>query len=155
MRIGIIVHSKTGNTLSVAELLRKRLEKNGHSVQIGKVTVKGEVKHGDKNIEFTNRPKVSGYDALVFGSLVEAFSLSPVMKAYLKELPSLEGKRTACFVTKALPFGWTGGTRALSQMKKICRSKGASISGYGYISWNPRYREKQTGDLLDRFEKLL
>lgn len=38
-------------------------------------------------------PDVSGYDAVIFASPVQAFSLAPVMKLYLSKLPSLAGKK--------------------------------------------------------------
>ncbi|MGA1873758.1 MAG: hypothetical protein ACMUHY_08805, partial [Thermoplasmatota archaeon] len=41
MRIGIILYSQTGNTLSVAERIRDRLTKKGHTVKIDKVLIKG------------------------------------------------------------------------------------------------------------------
>ena len=51
------------------------------------------------------------------------------MAAYLNQLPSLQNKKFACFVTKHLPFYWTGGKQAISQMKAICEAKGATFCG--------------------------
>jgi multimeric flavodoxin WrbA len=68
-----------------------------------------------KNIKLKNLPIIEGYDGLIFGTLVHAFSLSPVMKDYLEHIPSLQDKKIACFVTKGVtlqmdrwnPRNWT------------------------------------------------
>ncbi|MEA3239842.1 MAG: hypothetical protein U9Q94_08730 [Candidatus Bipolaricaulota bacterium] len=89
MKIGIIIYSQTGNTLSVGEKLKERLATAGHSAEIEQVTVVGSRKSGDRAFQLAIRPNVAQYDALVFGSAVEAFPLSPVMKSYLTGADSL------------------------------------------------------------------
>ena len=42
MKIGILVHSKTGNTYSVAEKLEERLLKEGHLVTFEKVIAEND-----------------------------------------------------------------------------------------------------------------
>ena len=153
MKIGIIVYSQTNNTYSVAEKLGDELKRSGHEVKIDRIVTEGEVKPGDKNIKFKSKPDVREYDGLVFCSPVHAFSLPPAMNEYLKGISSLKGKDSACFVTKNLPFKWTGGTRTVKSMKKIVESKGGSISGSGIIVWrgagkNPK-REKSINDLVN------
>ncbi len=119
MKIGIIVHSQTEHTYSVAQKLREKLINIGHEANVERVIPVGDVAPGAKDIKFENQPDSQVYDALIFGAPVHAFSLSPAMKAYLEQLPSLQNKIIACFVTKGAPFKWTGGTRAIGQMKKI------------------------------------
>lgn len=152
MKIGIIVYSQTNNTYSVAEKLGDKLKRSGHSVTIERIETEGEVKPGEKDIKFKSRPEVKNYSGLVFCSPVHAFSLPPAMETYLGGISALKGKRTACFITKKLPFNWTGGTRTVNRMKKIIKSKGGSVSGSGIIVWrgeekNPD-REKKIDDLV-------
>ena len=154
MNIAIIVHSQTDNTHAVARKLEKRYIKNGHSVEIFRLEVKGGYQQGMKDIEFEKVPDVDEYDALVFGSPVEAFSLSPVMKKYLERIGSLKGKKIACFVTKALPFNWTGGNRAIRTMKKLSESKGAKVLGSGIVVWREKRRKERIADVVDRLGKL-
>ncbi len=66
-------------------------------------------------------------------------------KSYLNQLDSLEKKKYFCIVTKALPFKWTGGNRAIKQMKEICEAKGAENCGDGIIIW----REKKSSADID------
>lgn len=49
MEIGIIVHSLTGNTLSVAERLQERLAADGHDVEIEQLKTIGEEKTNENN----------------------------------------------------------------------------------------------------------
>jgi len=107
-----------------------------------------------KKIEFEKSPDVNKYDALVFGSPVEAFSLSPVMMNYLKQIAPMKGKKIACFVTKALPFHWTGGNRAVGTIKKLSESKGASVLGSGIVVWREKHRKERIAEVVERLGKL-
>jgi flavodoxin len=93
MNIGIVVYSKTGNTLSVSEKLAKKLETSGHKVRIERITVADDEELELEKVRFTSLPKPEGYDALVVAGPVQAFSLCRIMKAYLPKLPELDGKK--------------------------------------------------------------
>jgi len=93
MNIGIIVYSQTGNTLQVANRVKERLIGEGHSVVLEQVTVVGGRTPKTKEFELEAKPNVENYDAIVFASYVEAFSLCAVMARYLKGIGSLEGKQ--------------------------------------------------------------
>lgn len=153
MEIGIIVYSQTEHTYSVAESLQENLLAAGHSVNIERVTPEGEVHQGSKGITFQNQPNISEYDAMIFGSPVHAFNLAPAMKAYLEQIPSLQDKKIVCYVTKSLPFHRTGGNQAISQMKKLCQSKGGTVMGTGIIVWRGG-REKEIQELIEKFSAL-
>lgn len=155
MKIGIIVYSHTGNTHSIAKKLEEKLSKGGHSVNIERVTVANDINPRPVDYELERKPKIKGYDALIFGSPVEAFSLSPVMIRYLKQVASLEDKKTACLVTQFFPFRWMGGNRAAGQMRKICESGGAKVCGYGVVNWmGERRRGKITKRVVEELSEL-
>lgn len=153
MRIGIIVHSQTGHTYSVAQKLQEKLSAAEHEVKVERVTPIGEVNPSSKNIKFETLPDLDAYDALIFGAPVQAFSLSAVMKAYMNQIKSINNKKVACFVTKGVPFNWTGGNKAISQMKKIIESQGGIIIGTGIIIWRDK-REEQIAELVEKFSEL-
>jgi NAD(P)H dehydrogenase (quinone) len=149
MKIGIIVHSQTGNTYAVALKVQEKLTAAGHSVDVERLKFTGGDQPGLKSVELENPPDASRYDALVFGAPVHAFSLSKGMDAYLSQIPSLQGKKIACFVTKGLRFNWTGGSQAISKMKKICESKGATVcAATGIVVWSQE-RDTQIADLAE------
>ena len=154
MNIGVVVYSRSGNTLSVTEKLKERLSAAGHSVKLEQVAVAGGGKPGERRLELGTLPDLAGYDGVVFGAAVEAFSLSSVMSAYLKRVGSLEGKKVAFLVTEGFPYPWMGGNRAVSQMKKLCRAKGAEIVGSAVVNWAKSRREKTTAAALDRLTGL-
>ena len=154
MNIGIIVYSQTGNTLSVAEKLKEKLTAGGHTASLEKVTVAGGRKPGDRSFQLETLPDAGPYDALVFGSAVEAFSLSPVLTAYLKQIGSLQGKKVACLVTQFFPYPWMGGNRAIRRMRKLCESKGAAVCGSGVVNWAKFRRDKTTAKVVDRLSGL-
>lgn len=149
MKIGIIVHSQTGNTYLVAQRLQERLVKAGHTVNLDKVEPVDNKQTEPDKIKLKNVPETGNYDTLVFAAPVWAFSLSAVMSLYLRQLSALGNKKTACFVTMAFPFSWMGGNRAVAQMKKICESKGGKVCGTGVVNWMNKRREQQIDNLVE------
>jgi len=149
MKIGIIVYSQTGNTLSVAEKVKGRLAEAGHAVSLEQITVAGGRKGGDRVFQLETRPDATTYEGLVFGSAVEAFSLSPVLKAYLQGIGSLDGKTVGCLVSEAFPYPWLGGNRAIRQMRKLCQSKGARVAGTAVVNWAQSRREQTTKQAVE------
>ena len=156
MKIGIIVHSSTGNTYSVAEKLKDKLIKSGHSVELKKIEPVGGENPNNvdiKKISFDPQPNVEGFNALILCGPVRAFSMSPVLLAYLAKIDSLKDQKIDLFVTQFFPYPWMGGKNAISQMKKTCETKGATVGLTGIINWKNRKREKMIQDLLDQFSR--
>ena len=154
MKIGIIVHSQTNNTNSVALKLQEKLTQAGNEVDVKKVTMVGGDRPEDKKkIQLENTPDVSQYDSLILGAPVHAFALAPAMQIYMEQLPSLGNKKVALFVTKKLRFEWTGGSRAIGQMKNYIFSKGGNVMGTGIVVWNKQQDQKIT-DLVNYFSGL-
>ena len=154
MKIGIIVYSRTGKTLSVATKLRDRLSAVGHSVDMERLVVAGEDRIRVQVVQLESIPDVGNYEAVVFATPVQGGSPSPAMRSYLAEVASLEGKKVACLVTEFFPFPWMGGNRAISQMIEICESKGATICGSGIVNWSRLCRGRQITEVTDRLSKL-
>ncbi len=154
MNIGIILYSQTGNTYSISLKLKEKLIIAGHSVDIERLKVVSEVRSGIKDIKFEMLPNAEAYDVLVFGSPVQAFSLSSVMANYLTQIASLQGKKVALLVTQFFPFPWMGGNRTVGQMKKICESKGAAVCGAEIVNWSNPSREKRITEVVEKLSKL-
>jgi flavodoxin len=147
MKVGIIVFSHTGNTLSVAEKLQERLATAGHSVKLERVTAVDDSPQA-KKVELKSAPDTGPYDMLVFATPVWAFSLPPVMKHYLEQIPTLEGKAVGCFVTQTFPFPWLGGNRTIRQMVSACKALGGDVVKTGIVNWS-RGREAKIAELLE------
>lgn len=155
MKIGIIVHSKTGNTLSVAEKLKEKLLSEGHSINLERVTVADEGQTEAGKVHLTSRPDVSAYDMLVFGASVRGFSLSPAMTAYLAQLESLSDKKATCFLTEFFPLPSMGGNQAMEQMRTLCNHKGISVCEIGIVNWSNINRKKMIGDVVEKFSNMI
>ena len=156
MKIGIIVHSSTGNTYSVAQKLMEKLKSEGHTVDTKRIEPIG----GDNTnisdiskIKFDVQPDVSQYDALLFAGPVRGFCISPVLAAYLALIPSLKGKKVGLFVTQMFPFPWMGGNHAIAQMKNICAAKGAVISETGIVNWKSKKREEKMITVVEKLSR--
>ncbi|MCF7932499.1 MAG: hypothetical protein K9K93_04945 [Acholeplasmataceae bacterium] len=140
MNTKIIIYSKTGNTLSVAERLSEAI-----NAPIERV----EAEDDNPNIShpvLTVTPAVDA-DHIVFASPVHGFQLAQIMRCYLEGLPDLSGKTVDLFITHAFPFCWMGGHMALRQMKKLVVKKNGKIKKVTCINWS-RKREKTINDMI-------
>lgn len=157
MKIGIIVHSHTGHTLTVADELYERFLAAGYTVSIERVTASNDSESNVDSIVLTNAPKLDGFDMLVFGAPVRGYKLSPVMQAYLRQLPPFKGKiAVAGFVTQFFPKATMGGNQAMECLSEICHSKGVSITEAGIINWvNPFKRKKLIDETVNVIFKSL
>ncbi len=152
MKIGMIVHSHTGNTYSVARKLEEKLLMAGHSVRIEQIAPVGGEKTNERDttkIQLITHPDLCRYDALIFCGPVRGASISPVLAACLAQVTSLKNKKVACLVTEAFPYPWMGGNRAVAQMKNICQSKGGEVCGTGIVNWMGKGREKRIANVIE------
>lgn len=154
MKIGIIIHSQTGHTNSVALKLKEKLSTAGHKVNLERVEPVEEIRPGVKNFQLKTLPDATAYDALIFAAPVQGFSLSPVLTAYLNQLSTLRNQKIAGFVTQTFPFPWMGGNQSIAQMKQICAAKGGVILGTAIVNWSNKRRETQITELVEKLSGL-
>lgn len=149
MFVGIIIHSETGNTLSVGERIRDALIINGHEVNIERFSLTNEKpeEYGTGSIGNVHLAK---YDRLIVGAPVNGFSLSKAMQSYVSQLPNQAGLKTCCFVTQYFPKPWMGGNRAVQQFVQLCSAKSLSIQQTGVINWSAKSRKNQIKKLIDK-----
>jgi len=140
MNIGIIVYSKTGNTMSVLQQLAKKLSHAGHAVTIDEVRASQATPGSGQDIEFARIPDITGYDALVLGSPVHGFNLAKTMQEFLSRMDPLGGKPVALLITQFFPFPWLGGNRALRQLTQLCQDKQGQVRAGKIINWSHRRR---------------
>lgn len=146
MKIGLIVYSETGNTLSVAQKLEQTLKTAGHAVTLAKIEADRDPKTNAVTLKST--PAVDSYDAVIFASPVQGFSLAPGMKEYLTQISSLSGKKAACFVTQHLKKDWMGGSHANRQIAAACKAKGTEVLSSGIVHWSSETRDAQIGEVV-------
>ena len=153
MKIGIIVHSQTGNTFSVAEKLMEALKKDGHQVTLSRIRNLKDTKELQKpeDIELDWVPDTEGYDLLIFGGWVQAFGLCPGFIAYLNRVSTLGERPVLCFVTQHFPFKWMGGSRAVGKMNKIIEDKEGRTVKTAVVNWSSKRRSRQIDALVVAF----
>lgn len=151
MKIGIVVHSMTGNTSLVAERIKNRLEQEGHELSLERLAIIGGEDQTQSDPDKISieplKMNIEELDLLILGGPVRGFQASPAMKALLGRLEGLEGKDTMIFVTHAFPFNWMGGNSAIKQLRNMCTEKGANILFTGIIDWKNSKREVQIDSL--------
>jgi flavodoxin len=154
MKVGIIIHSCTGNTLSVAEKIREELISMGHTAEIEMVAAVDEKETKIDKIKLKAAPDPKAYRALIFGAPVHGFMLSPVMRAYLSQIPSLKGRKINCFVTEQFPYAWMGGNRAIRDFKLALKFKDTTALETGVINWSNKERDKMIKEVVEKMVKL-
>ena len=154
MNIGIIVFSRTGNTLAVAERIREACAVRGHAATVEQIRIEDDKPGSGRPPRLTETPDPSRYDRVYLGAAVEGFSLSPVMKAYLDATTTFDGKPAGVFVTQHLSKPWLGGNRAIRQLRALCRTKGLNVQADGIVNWTNKARDTQIKAVADRFAAL-
>lgn len=143
MKIGIIVFSRTGNTLQVAEKLLNACTERGYAAEIRRVHATQEDSNDKSPVRLTETPDPAGYDVAVFCGPVQAFMLTGIMKKYMMQLPRMDGKKVELLVTQHFPKAWMGGRQALSYMRKRALAKGARVIAERNVNWMNKARGAQ------------
>ena len=149
MKIGMIIYSHTGNTLSVAEKLRERLAEAGHAVTLERLETVRPATLATERDPLEAQPVIEPYDALVLGCPVRGGTPAPPILTFLEQVESLEGKHVACLVTGFFPFDGWGRNQTIAHLKEICESKGATFQGAESVGWFSLSRKRQISDAVD------
>jgi len=155
MKVGIIVYSKTGNTLQVAERIRAALVEAGLQAEVLRFSAETENARSNTPVRLTAQPDPNGYDAVIFGAPVQAFSLDPAMSMYLKQIGALKVVSTLCFVTQHFKKAWMGGNRAMKQLLMQLQEKGVAATTMGVVNWSGDQREAQIDRIATQCVKAL
>lgn len=152
MKMKIVFYSYSGNTKEVSERLYNALLKQGIECDIQAIHAVDE-NPNVKPDELSENPDVSAFDVLVFASPVRAFSITPIMKLYLEQLPDLNGKKAISFVTHHFPLSWLGGTQTNKTVKGILTDKNADVLETYVIDWSNKKREDQIQSMIESIKE--
>lgn len=143
MKKAIVYYSKTGNTKSVVDRFQ------GFDV----LEVRAESDDPNHDPVLTSSPSISDYDYVVFASPVHGFQLCRIMKAYLKQLGSLKGKKINLFITHHFRFAFLGGNQALKQMRKLVEEKEGQVDQMISVNWKAKDREEVIKKVISEYSK--
>lgn len=154
MKIGIILYSLTGNTLSVSEQLQGRLAASGHQVVMERFNALGDPTKNPRP-EIDRVPETTPYDALVVAAPVHAFGLAGPMQICLERLETVGPKPVVLLTTHHFTRPWMGASRTIRMMQGLCEKKGCRVIGNGIVNWSRKDREQQIGDVVARLAGVL
>ncbi len=154
MKIGLIIYSYTGNTLSVAEKIQTALIQKGHDAVLERITATNENPNSQQAIQLLNTPSTQAYDRVIFACPVNGFQVAAVAREYLKNVPMLSGMPIDLFVTHFFPFAFLGGNQTLKQLSAFWTQKGGKVEKTGVINWSSQRRIRDIEKLADKFSEL-
>ena len=143
MNIGILVYSYTGNTMNVAEKIKQKIESNGDTAAIERVTAINGDPNGGQPIELKDIPNIQKYDKLVVGAPINGLSLCKAIKKYLNNHATFKNKEVNCFVTEHFKHSFMGGRQGIKQMLRIITSRGGSVQNTAIVHWSSPDRDAQ------------
>lgn len=155
MNIQLLVHSHTGNTLSVANALKAAVEPINPEIKLTHVEADNEREMNLSKISISKLPDCSDADLIVLGSPVRGGNPSPAILKTIDSLGSMQGKKCVVFTTEFFPYDWMGGRQAVSKMEKALNAHGAEVTSHAIIHWKRRDREKQIDQFITTFKTLL
>jgi flavodoxin len=155
MNIGILVHSKTGNTLSVVKLLEERLRKSGHSVIIERIVPDNEDQPDKSKVRLVSSPSVSKFDSIILAGPVHGFSPTPAIVRWIEGSDDLSGRKIPLVITQQLPFPFLGGNRTVRKITDLLQKKGASVPVSSIVSWGNGKRQMLIDDAVTKISEYL
>ena len=153
MKVAIILYSGTGNTRGVVERLAEKFRARGHQAEVREITVTGDPGKGADAFQLATIPPMDDADLVVLASPVMAFSLSPVMKAYLAQAQPPR-RPVLVVITQHYPRPWMGGRQALGWMTRAVEGKGGSVADSMIVNWSSKAREQRIEEGTDRLAAL-
>lgn len=138
-KILLLVFSGTGNTLTVAKMIREYFEKNDASVQI-------------RNVEKPFEPpeNINEYHIVGFGYPVHAFNIPRIYRKFIKCLPAVRNIPAFIFKTSGEPFRLNNASSYILTRK--LRKKGFDIYSdtHFLMPYNIifRYPERAVADMI-------
>jgi NAD(P)H dehydrogenase (quinone) len=149
MKIGVFVHSQSGNTARFGLAITHALREKNQDVDVELLRPLGKVRPRARHIEFRTLPEIEEYDVLLFGGPIWAFSASPVLLSLFNRLPSLKGKKTLCFTTSALPPSFSE-KKAQNRMRDSLESLGATVLPGVSLFWGLWCGKKKLDAAVDK-----
>jgi NAD(P)H dehydrogenase (quinone) len=129
------------HTYEVVSKLNEMFGELGHNSTIERLILKDENEYNIDKIELNGISDLSSYDLIIFAAPVNGFRLAVCMKKYMMSAPPIKVP-VVCFVTKALPFKWTGGNSAINTMKSHINSSGGYVLKSDVIVWNKKHNAR-------------
>ncbi|HUI90684.1 MAG TPA: hypothetical protein VLX68_00415 [Chitinivibrionales bacterium] len=153
MKIGIFVHSQSGNTARLALAVTHALREKGHEVDVELLRPVGKVNPGMRHVELKNVPELEGYDLVMFAGPVWAWNASPVIISLLHQVTGLKGKKAMFFLTSGFPQLISGWSRAHKKVRALLEDSDATVIEGESLFWGIWCSKKRLDAAVDRICK--
>lgn len=137
MNVAIVIYSKTGTTFNVSRKIASLLTDAKINCDIIRLESKDNLRPRMKNVAISTKVDLGGYDTVIFGTPVWAFTAAPVVPALLHSKPDLKGKNVINFITMGFPFKFLGGNSAQALIDTLASACGANVIPKGGIISQP------------------
>lgn len=160
MKIGLVFYSFSGNTKRVFEYLKEKFLSCGDEVEFIQLKPVNEPKSFFRqglSAFLKNKPLLSGeipydlegFDYLILGSPLWAFTFAPALRSYLDKVKGLKGKKVRILFTYGSGAGLDKGIR---ELKELLENKGAQVESFLGLSGSKvkdkNYLEEKLKDFL-------
>jgi len=149
MKIGILIYSHSGNTLSVAEKIKEEIKKRNLDATIERITLVNDDPQSPQPAVLKNIPNIDEYDKLIIGAPINGFSLCKAMRLYLENHAKLKSKEINCFVTQHFKHSFLGGNRGIKQVTSFCNNQNSTVKNTSIIHWSSNNREEEIVTAVD------
>jgi flavodoxin len=150
MKIGIFVHSQSGNTARLALAVTHALREKGQEVDVELLRPVGKTHPGARHVELKNVPELDGYDMVLLGGPVWGFNASPVVVSFLHQVAGLKGKKTMFFLTSGFPSPFSGWNRAHKKIRELLEESMATVIEGESLFWGFYCSKKRLDAAVER-----
>ena len=150
MKIGIFVHSQSGNTARLALAVTHALREKGQEVDVELLRPIGKIHPGIRHVEFKSLPEIEGYDMVIFAGPVWGFNASPVVVSLLHQISGLNGKKTMFFLTSGFPGPLSGWNRAHKKIRELLEESNATVIEGESLFWGLWCSKKKLDTAVER-----
>jgi len=146
MKVGIIVYSESGHTLSVVKLLAKAFEQAGDTAFV----VPLEVIDPTKNRHLMKLPDAGGFDLMVIAGPVQGFRPAQPLIDFISQTTFLKNQKVSILLTQHFKKAWLGGNYSIKMMKGLLAKDSVLIMNEAIVHWSSKTRETDIEVIIKR-----
>jgi hypothetical protein len=151
MKFGFLIHSQSGNTLSIAHRLSDVLTQKGHEVFVTHIKSRdvNRSMQFPQEIEIVQDNLPEEVDVLFVGGWVQAFSLCRGLQYYLNHF-NVRSNEINLFLTHHFPYEWMGGTNAMKQLKRLVLKANVKVVDDVIFNWSRKNNQNKIQEWIEK-----
>lgn len=150
MKLGLIVYSESGHTLSVVSQIEGILIQK--QIEVKKMTLHSQIEKGTRIL--VEPPQLESCDAYIIASAVQGFQLAKPMSDYLVRNPLPRDAKIGILLTEYFKVMFLGGNYSLKQAKATIDVSSHPVVVEKVIHWSSKKREEQIKEAVTLFTEV-